>query len=238
MKIPAIFLIFCLMGLGEAMEDYIGDKSTLVDIALEDVPVKKCDSIIVSWSPLQNVGRSTVFFTNIDDLNVFLEDRDDFEHTLSNMECLILGSNPVMKSPKGHIFLAGSSNLLRLQKKSTSIHTCWFPICMVTWWLIVEQLPGCQVWQLCLYGGSDWLCWTVAWKSAKKQKEALSLHCPDNWPWSLEKQVLQLQCSCHKSIRRRFSFYWFLSFILWLPISLITHRQCASDHISLPCFRV
>ena len=103
MKVPAFIFICCLMGMGESTETHIADESTLIDMVLEDLPVKKCDSIIVSRSPLQNVGRSTIFFTSINDLMAFMGDKEEFVRTLSTMECFILGSNQIMKSPPGHL---------------------------------------------------------------------------------------------------------------------------------------
>ena len=92
------------MGMGESMETHIAEESTLIDMVLEDLPVKKCDSIIVSRSPLQNVGRSTIFFTSINDLMALMGDREEFvKQHLSTMECFILESNQIMKSPLGHL---------------------------------------------------------------------------------------------------------------------------------------
>ena len=109
MKILAFILVCCLMEMGdtqemgESLEDHIGDEATLIDLVLEDLPVKKCHSIIVSRSPLQDVGRSTIFFTNIDDLITFMREEEAVVHTLNSMTCLILGSNPIMKSLIGHL---------------------------------------------------------------------------------------------------------------------------------------
>ena len=99
MKALVSIFICCLMGMGESFEDHIADESTLIDMVLEELPVKKCDSFIVSRSPLQNVGRSTIFFNHIDDLISFMGSKEDFVQTLSTMECFIMGSYQIMKSP-------------------------------------------------------------------------------------------------------------------------------------------
>ena len=88
----AFFLISCLMGMCKAMQEFVADESTLVDIVLEDLPIRECDSIIVSKSPIQNVGRTTVFFNHINELIAYMEDKETFVSTLTKMECLILGS--------------------------------------------------------------------------------------------------------------------------------------------------
>ena len=104
MKILALIFVCCLMGMGESSEVLIGDESTLIDMVLEDLPVKKCDSIIVSPSPLQGVGRTTLFFTNVNDLIAFMGDEDEFvKKHLSTMDCFFLGSKQIMKSPIGHL---------------------------------------------------------------------------------------------------------------------------------------
>ena len=103
--VPAFIFICCLMGMGESTETHIADESTLIDMVLEDIPVRKCDAIIVSRSPLlEDVGRSTIFFTSIDDLMALMGDREEFvKQHLSTMECFILESNRIMKSPLGHL---------------------------------------------------------------------------------------------------------------------------------------
>ena len=104
MKILALIFVCCLMGMGESSEDLIGDESTLIDMVLEDFPVKKCDSIIVSPSPLLGVGRSTIFFTNVNDLITFIGDEEEFvKQYLSTMDCFFLGSKQIMRSPIGHL---------------------------------------------------------------------------------------------------------------------------------------
>ena len=90
MKIPAFIFACCLMEMGESSEDHIGDESTLINKVLKGLPVKKCDSLIVSQSsPFQDVGRSTIFFTSVNDLIAFMGD-EEFLRTLSSMSCLIL----------------------------------------------------------------------------------------------------------------------------------------------------
>ena len=104
MKLPAFILVCYFMGMGESSEFDIGDESALIDMVLEDLPVKECDSIIVSPSPLHGVGRSTIFFTNIDDLIAFMGDEEEFvKKHLSTMDCFFLGSKQIMKSPIGHL---------------------------------------------------------------------------------------------------------------------------------------
>jgi len=104
MKIPAFIFACCLMEMGESSEDHIGDEATLIELVLEDLPVKECDSIIVSRSPLQNVGRSTIFFTSINDLMALMGDEEEFvKQHLSTMKCFILESNQILKSPLGHL---------------------------------------------------------------------------------------------------------------------------------------
>ena len=98
MDTPAFFLICCLMGMSKAMQEFVADESTLVDIVLEDFPIQECDSIIVSSSPIQNVGRTTVFFNHISELIAYMEDKEAFVNTLTKMECLILGCIATMKS--------------------------------------------------------------------------------------------------------------------------------------------
>ena len=90
--------------MGEPLEDHIGDEATLIELVLEDLLVKECDSIIVSRSPLQNVGRSTIFFTSINDLMALIGDEEEFvKQHLSTMKCFILESNQILKSPLGHL---------------------------------------------------------------------------------------------------------------------------------------
>ena len=104
MKVPAFILVCYFMGMGESSEFDIGDESALIDMVLEDLPVKECDSIIVSPSPLHGVGRSTIFFTNIDDLIAFMGDEEEFvKQHLITMECFVLGSYQIMKSSLGHL---------------------------------------------------------------------------------------------------------------------------------------
>ena len=91
MKILAFMLVCCVMDIGKSSNDHIGNESTLIDRVLKDLPVKKCDSIIVSQSLLEKVGRSTIFFTNVDDLIAVMGD-EEFVFTLSSMSCFILGS--------------------------------------------------------------------------------------------------------------------------------------------------
>ena len=112
MDAPAFFLICCLMGMGRAMQEFVADESTLVDMVLEDLPIRQCDSIIVSRSPIQNVGRTTVFFNSINELIEFMEDKEAFVNTLTKMECFILGSNAIVKS------------LLSLFENETAIIEC------------------------------------------------------------------------------------------------------------------
>ena len=108
------FLICCLMGMSRAMQEFVADESTLVDMVLEDLPIRECDSIIVSRSPIQNVGRTTVFFNSINELIEFMEDKEAFVNTLTKMECFILGSNAIVKS------------LLSLLENETVIIECLF----------------------------------------------------------------------------------------------------------------
>ena len=114
MDTPAFFLICCLMGMSRAMQEFVADESTLVDMVLEDLPIRECDSIIVSRSPIQNVGRTTVFFNSINELIEFMEDKEAFVNTLTKMECFILGSDAIVKS------------LLSLLKNETAIIECLF----------------------------------------------------------------------------------------------------------------
>ena len=98
MDTPAFFLFCCLMGMCKAMQEFVADESTLVDTVLEDLPLRECDSIIVSRSPIQNVGRTTVFFNHINELIAYMEDKEAFVNTLTQMECFILGCIAKMKS--------------------------------------------------------------------------------------------------------------------------------------------
>ena len=79
------------MGMGKSSEDHIGTEANLVDKILKQLPVKNCDSVIVSRMPLQTIGRSTMFFNDVGDLISLMED-EEFVLTLSSMSCLILGS--------------------------------------------------------------------------------------------------------------------------------------------------
>ena len=114
MNTPTLFLMCCLMGMCKAMQEFVADESTLVDMVLEDLPIRECDSIIVSRSPIQNVGRTTVFFNSINELIEFMEDKEAFVNTLTKMECFILGSNAIVKS------------LLSLFENETAIIECLF----------------------------------------------------------------------------------------------------------------
>ena len=96
------------------MQEFVADESTLVDMVLEDLPIRECDSIIVSRSPIQNVGRTTVFFNSINELIEFMEDKEAFVNSLTKMECFILGSNAIVKS------------LLSLFENETAIIECLF----------------------------------------------------------------------------------------------------------------
>ena len=98
MDTPPFLLICCLMGMTKAMQEFVADESTLVDMVLEDLPIRECDSIIVSRSPIQNVGKTTVFYDNINDLIGFMEDKEALVNTVTRMECFILGSNATLKS--------------------------------------------------------------------------------------------------------------------------------------------
>ena len=91
MKTIAIILALCWMEMGKSSEDHIGTESTLMDKVLKQLPVQKCDSVIVSRMPLQIIGRSTMFFNDVGDLISLMED-EEFVLTLSSMSCLILGS--------------------------------------------------------------------------------------------------------------------------------------------------
>ena len=77
--------------MGKSSEDHFGTESNLVDKILKQLPVQKCDSVIVSRMPLQIIGRSTMFFNDVGDLISLMED-EEFVLTLSSMSCLILGS--------------------------------------------------------------------------------------------------------------------------------------------------
>lgn len=99
MKILAFMLVFSVMERGESSNDHIGNEATLIDRVLKDLPVKKCDSIIVSQSLLEKVGRSTIFFTNVDDLMAVMGD-EEFVFTLSSMSCFILGSKSIIRSSR------------------------------------------------------------------------------------------------------------------------------------------
>ena len=101
MRILAFILVCYWMEMGESSKDHIGTESTLIDNVLKYLPVKKCDSLIVSRVPLQNASKSTMFFNDVDDLISHMED-EEFVLTLSSMSCLILGSNSNMRSPQGY----------------------------------------------------------------------------------------------------------------------------------------
>ena len=91
MKILALFLALCWVEMGKSSEDHIGTESILVDKIIKQLPVKKCDSVIVSRMPLQTIGKSTMFFNDVGDL-ISLMENEEFVLTLSSMSCLILGS--------------------------------------------------------------------------------------------------------------------------------------------------
>ena len=95
MEVPTFLLLCWFLPIGastdEVLEDeYIGEASDLIDEVLEDFPVTECDSLVV-WpeSPPQAVGRSTIFFTNVNDLISVVED-EEFVLTLSGTSCLMI----------------------------------------------------------------------------------------------------------------------------------------------------
>ena len=100
MEVLALFFVCSIMGMAESSEKLFSDESTLIEMVLEDLPVKECDSIIVSPSPLQGIGRSTIFFTDINDFVTFVGNEEEFvKQHLSSVECFLLGSKQIMRLP-------------------------------------------------------------------------------------------------------------------------------------------
>ena len=93
------------MEMGKSSEDHFGTESNLVDKILKQLPVQKCDSVIVSRMPLQIIGRSTMFFNDAGHL-ISLMENEEFVLTLSSMSCLILGSI----NPWGHMINSNMYN--------------------------------------------------------------------------------------------------------------------------------
>ena len=90
--IIVLISVLCLMEMGKCSNDNIGDQLTLINKVLKALPVQRCDSLVVSELPFQNIGRSTLIFNNVVDLIGLLRG-EEFVQTLSSMSCLILGSN-------------------------------------------------------------------------------------------------------------------------------------------------
>ena len=95
MELQAILFLCWFLPAGasadEVLQDeYIAEASDLIDEVLEEFPVRECDSLVV-WpeSPPQAVGRSTIFFTNVNDLIGAMED-EEFVLTLSGTACLVI----------------------------------------------------------------------------------------------------------------------------------------------------
>ena len=82
----AIFLVL-------SYADAISQETILVDEVLANVPLKKCDSVIVSPMAFKNAGRSTISFTSMYDFTRAF-DHDEFLGILKSTPCLIT----IMKS--------------------------------------------------------------------------------------------------------------------------------------------
>ena len=124
MRTIAFILLCCWMDMdtGECLEDHIGTESTLTDKVLDKLPVKKCDSIMVSRLPLRNIGKSTIYFNSVNDLIALMED-EEFVLTLSSMSCLILVSNS-NSDPMARIHSAETGCLYIFQLPQTVLPSC------------------------------------------------------------------------------------------------------------------